>query len=487
MRKIFCLALTGAVLVSALTLTACEKHSCARSHYTIQGEYLSETHTLSAEMTVEVPNMSETELSELKFQLWGNAYREGAKYAPISDRLHSIAYYGGKKSYGEMEIKGISGAESFSVGGEDENILSLKLSSPLAPGECATVTVKYDVELAEINHRLGVTVSTVNLANFYPTLCELGKDGFREYVYASSGDPFVSAVSDYDVTLTVPQSYTIAAGFAVEELADDNADDMKRAYHVSAEGVRDVAFVLSEKFNLLTEQVGDTEVAYYYFWDTDPEATLKTAAESLAYYGSLFGQYDRARYTVAETNLAFAGMEYPAFTMLSAGTSGTERARAVAHETAHQWWYAKVGSNQFDDAWQDEGLAEYSAALFFGEHPDYGLTYEDLIAASERSYRAFFSVYSQVHGEANTVMHRPLTEFSGDYEYRNIAYDKGVILFDRIREVIGSKKLVGALKRYADTYGGTIATPQDLIGSFSKSGANVSALFDSFLDGKCVI
>ena len=486
MRKIICLALTGAVLGSALGLAACERHSCARSHYTITGEYFPETRTLAAEMTVEVPNMSEVELSELKFQLWANAYREGAAHAPVSENFSSLAYYAGE-DHGEIEIKGVAGAESFSVCGEDDNILSLKLAAPLSPGDCATVTVKYEVELARINHRLGVTASTVNLANFYPILCEMTGEGFREYIYTSSGDPFVSEIADYDVTLTLPESYTVASGYAAEELADANADDMKRAYHVRAEGVRDVAFVLSEKYHFLTERVENTEVAYYYYRDTAPEQTLKAAVDSLKFYSASFGAYDHPRYTVAETDLAFAGMEYPAFSMISAETGGTERAQVVAHETAHQWWYAKVGSNQFDDAWQDEGLAEYSTALFFEAEPGYGLTYADMVAASERSYRAFFSVYSQVHGEANTVMHRPLTEFSGDYEYRNIAYDKGVILFDRIREVVGSKKLIGALKRYADTCGGTIATPAELINCFSKSGANVSALFDSFLEGKCVI
>ncbi len=486
MKKIVCLALTGALLLPAFGLAACNRHSCARSHYTITGEYFPDTRTLSAEMTVEMPNVSEVSLGELKFQLWPNAYREGAKFTPVSERFASLAYYAGK-NYGEIEIKGVGGAESFCVEGEDENILSLKLASPLAPGDCATVTVKFETEIAKINHRLGVTADAVNLANFYPILCDLEKDGFREYVYASSGDPFVSLPADYDVTLTIPETYVAATGFAAEQLADANADDGKQAYHVRAEGVRDVAFILSSGYEIATEKVGDVEVAYYHYKDQDPAATLQAAAESLAYFSEQFGQYPYPRYAVAETDLAYGGMEYPALSFIATEAAGGDRVQAVVHETAHQWWYAMVGSNQFDDAWQDEGLAEYSTAIFLEAHPDYGVTYGDFIQASEQSYRAFFSVYSQVHGEANTVMHRPLTSFSGDYEYRNIAYDKGVILFDRIRDVAGSKKLMSALKRYADTCSWSIAAPEDLINCFTKSGANVSALFDSFLEGKCVI
>ena len=84
-------------------------------------------------------------------------------------------------------------------------------------------------------------------------------------------------------------------------------------------------------------------------------------------------------------------------------------------------------------------------------------------------------------------MNRPLTQFSGDYEYRNIAYDKGVILFDRVRETIGEKRFYAALKKYAETYRGEIATPEQLIGCFSKTGSKIAPVFLSFLEGKCVI
>lgn len=482
MRKIVCCALGAAVLFSSLGLASCGKKTGGGTRYTIRAEYFPETRTLSADMTATVVNTSAKPLSELKFELWANAYREGAKFKPVSDLFYRSAYYNGT-SYGDTEIKGIRGAESFSVGGEDDNILTLCLASALEPGESAEIGISFDVELAVVNHRLGEARSTVNLANFYPVLCHLTDDGFSEYVYSYNGDPFVSAVSDYDVTLTVPAAYSLATGFAAEETELEE----KRTYHVCAEGVRDIAFVLGKTLQCVTEEVGGTEVAYYYYRDPSPAETLRCAAESLAFYEDSFGEYAYPRYAVVETGFVYGGMEFPALSMISSDLRENERPSVVAHETAHQWWYAMVGSNQFENAWQDEGLAEYSSALFFEAHPGYGVEYADFIGASESSYRAFFSVYSQLHGEADTTMNRPLTAFSGEYEYRNIAYDKGVILFDRIREVTGERKFMNALKRYAGAYQGKIASPAQLVGCFSKAGANVSALFDSFLEGKCVI
>lgn len=482
MRKILCAALGGAVLVSALGLTACEKKGTDRCRYTIAAEYTEETKTLAAEMTCDVVNTSSVALPALKFQLWANAFRKGAKTSPVSELFRRAAYYAGE-SFGETEVKGITGAESFSVGGEDENILTLSLASPLRPGDSAKVTIAFEVELANVNHRLGAAQNAVNLGGFYPALCYLAEDGFKEYASSPHGDPFVSAPADYDVTLTLPSSYVLASGFAAEESEQEG----KRAYHVRAKGVRDVAFCFSKNFEVAEGKAGDVPVKYYYLWDTAPEKTVELIEKCLLFYGESFGDYAYPSYTVAETDLVFGGMEYPAFSMVSTSLQDAEVPAVVAHETAHQWWYSMVGSNQYECAWQDEGLAEYSSALFFGAHPEYGATYREFVAASESAYRAFFSVYSQVHGEANTVMNRPLHAFSGDYEYRSVAYDKGVILFDRVRDVVGEKKLLSALRRYKSAYEGKLASPAGLVSCFTRSGANVKGLFDSFLEGKCVI
>ena len=46
----------------------------------------------------------------------------------------------------------------------------------------------------------------------------------------------------------------------------------------------------------------------------------------------------------------------------------------VAHETAHQWWYGVVGNEQIREPWIDEGLAEFTAAYFYGDFHSYDST-----------------------------------------------------------------------------------------------------------------
>lgn len=480
MRKIVSLGLCAAVLVGACSFAACAPKQ-ERSAYTIAAEYFPEERRLEASMTAEIVNTSDTAWDALKFQLWPNAYREGAAYAPVSALYAPSAYYDGE-SYGGIEVTGVEGAQSFRVAGADENILETVLAEPLYPDERVALTMQFTVTLANINHRLGAGEHAVNLANFYPVLCYFD-NGFCEYVYSSNGDPFVSACADYDVTLTVPERYVVAhTGICERTLADGKA-----AHHVRAENVRDVAFVLSEDFRFSETSVGGVPVRYFYFDDDSADETLACAAESLAYFGETFGDYAYTGYTVVQTDFPYGGMEYPMLSMIAADLRAEEVPVVVAHETAHQWWYASVGSDQFEEAWQDEGLAEFSTALFLDAHPDYSVSYEDCVALSEQSYRAFFSVSSQLSGEQNTAMSRPLTDFSGEYEYRNIAYDKGVILFDRLRDTLGDSKFFAALRAYAKSYAGSLASPAQLVDCFAARGAHAEGIFESFLKGTCVI
>ncbi len=481
MRKIFVCAFGAFLMVgSAAGFTGCGGHSVKRPHYSIKGELFPEEGRLVAEMEVTVPNCTEDAFESLPFELWANAYREGAKYAPVSQLYQSAAYYDGS-SYGGISVTSVEGAAGFEIGGEDENILSVALNEPLYPDETVALSISFEVTLASVNHRLGIGENNVTLANFYPVLCARGESGFLEYVYANNGDPFVTDSSDYDIALTFPEDYKVA--YSGE--GSVSVTGGKKTLVASAEAARDVAFVFGKNMNCIEQTVEGTAVEYWYIKDDVPEQTFKAAADSLTYFSKTFGDYGYPKYAVVQTDFPFGGMEYSGLAMIATGLTRTEIPGVVAHETAHQWWYSMVGSNQFETPWLDEGLAEYSSALFLGEFPEYGVTYENFIAQCESGYRTYFSVKQQISGEADTGMNKTLTSFSGEYEYRNLAYDKGVIMLDRVRSATGDRAFFAGLKRYFENYSGKIAAPEDLFSSFRGSGTE--ALFRSFTDGKCVI
>lgn len=475
MRKIVSLALVGAVCFPLIAFSAC-KETEENCRYRIEAEYFTEGR-LEGIAEITVPNNTENVLGEIPFALYANSFREGAKTAPVSDLFSSACFYEGE-SYGGMEIGEVTGGESWEVTGEDGEILKIKLSEPLYPDESATVSVRYTLTLAKANHRLGIGENCVNLSYFYPMLFAQSASGFYEYAPAEYGEPFVLGCADFDIALTVPEGLNAACGGKTQERKENG----KLVVTCKSECVRDAAFVLGD-FSLVSAEQNGVAVDYYYFSDGEPQKTLDAACAALSTYSDLFGKYAYPRFALAETDLYFGGMEYCGFATISCALRSGERAAVVAHETAHQWWYASVGSDQAGCAFQDEGLAEYSVALFYENNPDYGAGYRDAIALSENAYRNYFAIQSQLSESVDTGMVRPLRAYSGDYEYRILSYDKGVVLFDRLRETMGDRKFFSALKTYAGKFAHKVATQYDFLSCFSSE----EALILSFTEGRVVI
>lgn len=482
MKKYIAVFAAAALSLAAIPAAACGKKSQKNTHYQLECEYDPSTSALHGEMTVTYRNSTENEISALSFNLWGNAYREGAQFKPVDGTAATKAYYDGV-SYGGESVEKVEGCAEWEVCGDDENILSVKLNKPVYPDESCTVTVSYTLNLAKINHRTGVTESTVNLGNFYPTLCAYSEEGFVEAPYYSCGDPFVSECADYDVKLTLPKEYVAAtSGKEVEKKNEGN----KISYSYTLSNARDFACVLSDKFKVSERTVDGTAVKLYYTGETAPEPLLNAACDSLTYFNEQFGAYAYPTLSVVTTPLSVSGMEYPALTMIDSALEETDGIYTVVHENAHQWWYAMVGSDQLNCAFMDEGLAEYSCLCFFEKHPDYGFTRTGMLGTAIKSYRAYYSVYNQIFGKANTAMNRGLNEYASDYEYINVSYNKGLLMFESVRQAMGDKKFFAALQSYFAANCFKVASSGEMISHFAKL-YDVEGIFNSYINGKVVI
>ena len=465
------------------TFGSCRKLKNEPTMYEITAEYIPESHTLTGTVKVTFENTTDNALSILKFQLYPNAYRKDAVYRPVSTAYTSSAYYNGD-SYGEIVISSVHGSKNWEVLGEDENVLYVYLERELYPGDMVVLDIGFITKLAEVNHRTGVTARSVNLGNFFPILCGIKDGGFMETVYYSDGDPFYSDCANFKVTLTAPKEYVVAS---TGEIMGERTLESKKEHTMSALNVRDFAMVLSKEYRITTTKKGETTLAYYYYDDKNATKTLDVIEECFSFYEKSFGEYPYGNYAVAQTGFCFGGMEYPCLSFVADGLEETEMARVIAHETAHQWWYGVVGSDQIENAWQDEGLAEYSTLLFFEEYEKYGFTRENMVKEALQEYRSYYDVYGSVLGRADTRMHRHLKEYISDYEYRCLSYDKGVIMWDTLRKSVGEKKLLDGLRKYYSTCRFQQATPQQLMGCFEKTGLDVSGFFDSFLEGKVIL
>jgi hypothetical protein len=94
---------------------------------------------------------------------------------------------------------------------------------------------------------------------------------------------------------------------------------------------------------------------------------------ALRYYGEWFGPYPYGHITIVDPawQSGADGMEYP--TLFTAGTAwlnpreNSDPEDVTVHEAGHQFWYGIVGSNEFEDAWIDEGINTFSTARVIEE------------------------------------------------------------------------------------------------------------------------
>src|SRR5713226_8549438 len=83
-------------------------------------------------------------------------------------------------------------------------------------------------------------------------------------------------------------------------------------------------------------------------------------------YDQRYGPYPYKMVTVIdpEPGSEMGGMEYP--TLFTGDTSWYEPTHltelAAEHEFGHQYWYGMVATNEFEEAWLDEGINSYTEA-----------------------------------------------------------------------------------------------------------------------------
>jgi aminopeptidase N len=179
----------------------------------------------------------------------------------------------------------------------------------------------------------------------------------------------------------------------------------------------------------------------------------------LAFYDTLFGSYpfEKVGYVVTP----IGSMEHQTMICLdksvltgdsAAMTKATSAASTVAvHELSHMWWGDRVTCKTFDDAWLNEGFAEYCESLalehLFGR-TQYIARQKSNIAGAKTSVLPLFG--------APTV-----NNHKNNYPYETI-YQKGAAVLGMLRQILGDSLFFRAVHYYGDQHAYSTATSLDL-------------------------
>ena len=92
-------------------------------------------------------------------------------------------------------------------------------------------------------------------------MCVYENGEFYECLYYDKGDPFYSECANYKVKITCDKTYKIASS---GELINEKQTDSTKTATYKLNSARSFAFVLSQKFYVLTEAIEGVKVNYYY-------------------------------------------------------------------------------------------------------------------------------------------------------------------------------------------------------------------------------
>lgn len=334
--------------------------------------------------------------------------------------------------------------------------LTIELPRPLPPDDHVAFFLDYTLELPRIDPQaqftkgsFGYSKSSISLGNWYPVMAPYREDkGWYNQAYFEIGDPYVTEVADYSVSITTTQG-VIMAGTGQETRSGNR-------WHFTAENARSFAMAASDKYQVATTQVGGTTV-HSYFFPADQEAgeaALETAARALELFSELYAPYPYADYRVVETEFA-GGMEFSGLTFLGSafyaeydGTSRTPLIPLTAHEAAHQWFYGLVGNDQVTEPWLDEAPAEYSAFVYY-----------ERFLPDDADWWWFYAVDQWVPtGRVDSHLYL----FRNDSRpYYDAVYRRGAQFMHDLRETMGDPAFFGFLAEYQRRYAYRMARSRD--------------------------
>lgn len=483
MKKVFIFLFL--IFAPALLFCGCKKNELKAAsknltQYNLELELDGENKTLAGSEKVEYVNKTGGALDSICFHLYPTAFREGSKQSVVSSLGKAKCYPNGL-SFGNIEIASCTGenVSGFEIVGDDQNILKVNLTSPIENKKSTVIQIVFNVQIPNCAHRFGWCENVINLGNFYPIACVFENGAFVMDPYHFNGDPFYSDCANYTVSITAPKNLTVIG--SGEGKAKNNGEKSTTSFSCSA--IRDFALVLGQ-FQQKNASIDGVNVNYYFYNDENADASLETAKKSIQTFNKLFGNYPYPVYNVVQTKFVQGGMEYPCLVLISDSTSGAEYQNVIVHETAHQWWFAVVGNDEFKNAWQDEALAEFSTALFYKYNPEYNVDFEKQFANTKANYQVFEKVYTEVLTDLDKSMNRSLNQFNTEPEYAYLTYVKGNLMFKALYDMMGEKKFLSALQNYYKNFKFKNATPQNLISCFSKANGNdLTSFFDNWLSG----
>jgi hypothetical protein len=479
-------------------------------HYEIDAKYDASKHTVDATEVLTYHNLTGQALDHFPFHLYQNAFQPKATFVRDSKLMGSR-----DTGYEKWEDKyyGAEGIKSIEVVGQgdltsrlqyqapddgnkdDKTVVDLPLAKPIAPGGYVQFKIAFQTKFPETQARSGWKRDFVLGGQWFPKVGVWWHGAWNCHQYHNTTE-FFADFGVYDVKLTLPQ-YEVAgaSGVLVEEKT--NPDSTKTlTYH--GDDIHDFAWTASPRYkvreSVYQSQMGPIKLRFLMqpaHW-SQAERHEKITRDTLDHFEKWYGPYPYKTLTVVdpEPDSAAGGMEYPTFItgdsswFMPDGFFLPEL--VVEHEFGHQYWYGMVATNEFEDAWMDEGINSYTevkvldsilgkntsvismAGATLGEREQQRLSYITLPDVDPMAEKAY--------------------EYNSSRSYGGITYGKTASVLLTLEGIVGEDTMAKAMHTYFMKYRFTHPVKEDFLKTIEEvSGKDLRWYFNQAVYGSQVM
>jgi hypothetical protein len=457
---------------------ALRAHATPVADYTLRATLDPVAHMVHGQGTLRWTNTSTATVRELWLHLYLNGFKNersvflrervgGRGSAPIEDwgwiDMRALAL----READGTAIDLLGALETKRGGDEDETEARLPLPREVAPGQSISLELAFDDKLPVVIERTGYRGSFHMVGQWFPKIARLEPDGTWEHFPFHHLAEFYADFGTYDVTLDVPESFTIGATGPVVETRVQNGRRIER--HVQGD-VHDFAWTAWDRWQTLRERIAGVDVSVLYppGFQAVAERDLATIRFALPYQSARYGAYPYPVLTVVHPQQDAAeagGMEYPTL-ITTIGAWWTPRGVrtpeiVTVHELGHQWFYGVVATNEAKWPVLDEGLNQFAEgdAMAKWKGPSSAVDLLGL-SVSDAAAEAVFSA----RAATDEPIAQPAYEFSSGASYARLVYGRTATVFATLARVYGDEAVGEALGRYTRRYRFEHPGPEEMLG-----------------------
>ncbi|MGE0871831.1 MAG: M1 family metallopeptidase [Kofleriaceae bacterium] len=481
-------------------------HSPRIANYKIDVQLDTQRHQLTASEVLTWTNHGTTPVDTLPFHLYLNAFKNEATLFMRTSGGMLRGVRASEHGWGwiridSVKVGGNELVDSLRMAGgrarqpqDDETVVELPLPAPVEPGATIEVSFGFVAQLPEVFARTGYKDEFHLVAQWFPKIgVRTGPPGAEQWdcrpMHAHS--EFFADFGTYDVSITVPSTYVVAATGVLIEASD--APGGTRTLRYRAEDVHDFVWMADPYMERIvgtaTVEGGTVEVRVLARPEQREfaERHLRAAIGTVERYSAWFMPYPWPAITIVDPPVDAApgagGMEYPTL-VTTAGDSVFARPGiripeyTTVHEVGHNWFQGILASNEAADPWLDEGINTWANNKVMDEL--YG---ERTSGADWLGWQAGIDALIRAAVEDPASMPSPVRTAAASFvdfeDYGVATYFTTMRAFDTLEQLVGPARFARAMKAYVREWAFRHPTAADVFTTLSRElGEDLSWYFE---------